>query len=76
MVCGTRDECQAVVIEKGGRINPKPIRETDYLVIGTLGSADWAHTAYGRKIEYAVGLKQKGFGLHIVSEDHWAQHAF
>ena len=76
MVCGTRDECQSVVIEKGGEITKNPIRQTDYLVIGTLGSEDWAHTSYGRKIERAVELKQKGFGLFIVSEDYWAQHAF
>lgn len=76
MVCGTRDECRSVVIEKGGEITKNPIRQTNYLVIGTLGSEDWAHTSYGRKIERAVELKQKGLDLHIVAEDHWAQHAF
>ena len=76
MVCGTRDECQSVVIEKGGKITKTPSRKTDFLVIGTLGSEDWAHTSYGRKIEYAVELKQKGVDLHIVSEDHWALQAF
>lgn len=76
MVCGTRGECQELVVEKGGRINPRPTIKTNYLVIGTFASKDWIHASYGRKIEYAVELKQRGVGLHIVSEDHWAQHAF
>jgi hypothetical protein len=41
-------------------------------VIGTFGSTDWVHTAFGRKIEKAVSYRDAGVLLRIVGEDHWA----
>ena len=31
---------------------------TDYLIIGCIGSTDWIHTCYGRKIEKAKQWQQ------------------
>ena len=42
--------------------------QTDYLVIGILGSEDWIHTSYGRKIEKAIEIKQKGFNVAIIQK--------
>ncbi|MCB2194133.1 MAG: BRCT domain-containing protein [Deltaproteobacteria bacterium] len=75
-VSGTRRDCQEVVIQMGGVVKNTVSRYVDYLVIGVIGSRDWAHTSYGRKIERAVELRQEGKPLAIVSEDHWAQHVY
>jgi len=42
---------------------------TDYLVIGEIGSSNWVHSSFGRKIEKAMELKEKG-RISIVSEKH------
>ncbi|MDK2956512.1 MAG: hypothetical protein PWQ57_2008 [Desulfovibrionales bacterium] len=72
--CGTRTKCQQVV-EKLGGVNHKVVRlDTNYLVIGSIGSRDWIHTSYGRKIEKAVNYKEKkGASIAIVCEEHWAE---
>ncbi len=43
----------------------------DYLVIGTFGSEEWIHSAYGRKIERAIELRDKHGTPYLVSEAHW-----
>jgi hypothetical protein len=46
---------------------------TSFLVIGTFGSEDWAHSSFGRKIEKAMDLRRRGVSsIRIVGEDHWA----
>ena len=75
-VSGSRKDCQRVIEEKGGIFVKGPSRKLDYLVIGVLGSEDWIHTSYGRKIERAMELKNQGFELSIVSEDHWVDFAY
>jgi hypothetical protein len=70
-VSGTRSWCAEQVIARGGRFDEKPIATTNVLVIGALGSRDWAHTSFGRKIEAALKYKPP---LKIVSEQHWAGH--
>lgn len=47
-------------------------RRTSYLVIGTFGSRDWVHTAFGRKIEKAVSYRE-AVPLRIVAEEHWVR---
>jgi hypothetical protein len=49
----------------------KPQSATPFLVIGTLGSRDWAHTSFGRKIEAAIRCRPP---LRIVSEKHWCSN--
>ena len=46
-------------------------RNTNYLVIGTFASRDWANRNYGHKIEHAVELRESGSGISIISEEHW-----
>jgi hypothetical protein len=69
---GTRAHCEREVCQRGSFCESDVTRRTSFLVIGTFGSEDWAHTSYGRKIQRAVGLKKSGFALRIVGEDHWA----
>ncbi len=70
---GTRINCQLSVHERGGECTESVTKNTDYLVIGTLGSRDWLHTNYGRKIEAAAELARKGSPIALVSEQHWSR---
>lgn len=70
-VSGTREECQRRVIERGGRCATRFNLQVQVLVIGTLGSKDWARSTHGRKIEEAVRYREAGHAIHIVDEQHW-----
>jgi NAD-dependent DNA ligase len=69
---GTRQDCEREVVNRGGTCDPNVTKRTAFLVIGTFGSRDWVHTAFGRKIDKAVSYRQAGASLRIVAEDHWA----
>ncbi len=73
-VSATRPECQNLVKQLGGSTVKNPTRNTHYVVVGELGSRDWAHGSYGRKIEAAVKIKSQGFPLALVAEQHWAEY--
>ena len=65
--------CQAIE-DRGGEVKPSVSRQIAYLIIGAVGSRDWIHSSYGRKIEAAVTLRQEGLPIAIVSEHHWASY--
>jgi NAD-dependent DNA ligase len=70
---GTRKECQAAVIDRGGYAPSRKSvsSETDYLVIGAEGSKDWKRGSYGNKIEAGI-LSRREHGIPaIISEEHW-----
>ena len=71
---GTRDRCKKEVMQRGGITQKQPAQNTNYLVIGHLGSTDWMHTSFGRKIEAAVKFKSSGIPISIVSEEHWVKY--
>ena len=70
-VFGSNVECEAVIADLGGTIVPAPTSDTDYLIIGEMGSPDWAHSTFGRSIEKAVELQGNGNNIAIISEEHW-----
>lgn len=57
----------------GGAMRQAISPMTDYLIIGAIGSRDWIHSSYGRKIEAAVQLREAGARIAIVSEMHWKE---
>jgi hypothetical protein len=67
-VSGTRQWCVEQVQAAGGMFHDKPNKQTHVLVVGTLGSRDWVHSSFGRKIEAALQWRPP---LKIVSEKHW-----
>lgn len=69
---GPREICEREVIDRQGSVAQRVTRRTTFLVIGTFGSKDWAHSTFGRKIQEAVSLRDSGLPLKIVGEDHWA----
>lgn len=69
---GSRDKVTKLIEEKGGACVKSPTFETDYLIIGLIGSRDWIHSTHGRKIEAAVNNKEDGkSNISIISEEHW-----
>lgn len=67
---GVRRECEAAVEAKGalcGSLN----HDTGYLVIGIYATDAWIHSAFGRKIEKAVAMRDNGVPIAIVGEQHW-----
>lgn len=73
---GPRKICEEVILERGGKTAGNVSGKVDYLVIGTFCSTDWLHTSYGLKIKKAAEMRETGFPIGIISEDHWAQSAF
>lgn len=67
---GSRSDCEKAVAERGGT-GGTLTGKTDYLVIGVYATSSWAHSSYGRKIEKAVEMKQKGRSISIIYEPHW-----
>jgi NAD-dependent DNA ligase len=72
-IYGTRSKCQNEVIQRGGLINPSNslTKNTNYLIIGTVGSRDWLHSSFGLKIKEAIKLKKSGSNLYIIAEKDW-----
>lgn len=68
---GARKRCENEINIRNGIVAGTITQKLDYLVIGVIGSRDWAHTTHGRKIEKAVALREQWGGLAIVGEEHW-----
>lgn len=72
---GTRKKCEEIVHELGGEMHKTVNNNTNYLVIGDIGSDQWIHSSHGRKIEKAIKLRdEKDTGLVIISEHHWMEY--
>jgi len=71
---GTRPSCERLVAEKGGITQKTPTKATHYLVVGSIGSRDWAHSSFGRKIQKAAEMRRSGLDIAIISEQYLCQH--
>lgn len=67
---GSRKQCEQAVAKLGGYSGSMTMR-TDYLVVGIYATESWAHSSYGRKIEKALTMKEKGVNITIIGENHW-----
>lgn len=68
---GSRAQVISEIQSRGGSASSAVSRKVRYLVVGEIGSRDWIHSSYGRKIEKAVELRGDGVPIAIVSERHW-----
>lgn len=73
-VMGPRTNIEYEIRERGGIIHPNVTAETNYLIIGEIGSRDWLHSTHGRKIEKAIAYAERGLPIALISEEHWADH--
>lgn len=69
---GTRKECQLATEKIGGLLAKSVTKSLNYLVLGTYVSESWIHENFGRKIEKAMGYRDGGLPLAIITEEHWA----
>lgn len=65
---GTRAACERLVLKTGAMCTDTVSKKVDILVVGTKVSPNWAHTSFGRKIQQAVALQEKGHPIEIISE--------
>ncbi|WP_279452560.1 BRCT domain-containing protein [Aeromonas hydrophila] len=72
---GTRRQCEETALLLGATPQDAVTQKLDYLIIGELSSRDWRFSSYGRKIEKAMLLQEKGHSVRIVTEEAWLTHA-
>lgn len=70
--CGSRKHLERAVSDRGGATAERVTRRTDALVIGSFSSPAWIESTHGRKIQRAMELRDGGFPIRIVGEEHWA----
>jgi hypothetical protein len=69
---GKRSKVMEVISARGGTPSDnQPAQYTNYLLIGKFCSRDWKEQSYGTKIIRALELREEGFPIKIVAEDHW-----
>lgn len=68
---GKRQECENLIIERGGKAVKNISQKTNYLILGELPSRDWITSSYGLKIQAALELKKAGFGIELITEETW-----
>ena len=71
---GTREQCMNETTSRGGLVANSITKKVSYLVVGEIGSRDWATASWGRKIEHAQMLAAEGHPISIISEQFWANH--
>lgn len=72
-IYGTRKLCMSAVSVRGGYAAKDVTSAVQFLVVGTLATEAWIHGTFGRKIEAAIALRDNGFPIKIVSEEHWTK---
>ena len=70
-IFGTRAACEKISTSIGALPVGNVTKKVTYLIIGTNVSPNWAHTSYGRKIEQAMSMREKGHPIRIISERRW-----
>lgn len=66
-----RREVEEAILGRGGKCKKTPCKNTAFLVVGEVGSRDWIHSTFGRKIEKAVELRDGGAGIAIIPEERF-----
>ncbi|MFQ2272188.1 BRCT domain-containing protein, partial [Aeromonas enteropelogenes] len=68
-------QCEETAQQLGAIPQNSVTQKLDYLIIGELSSRDWRFSSYGRKIEKAMLLQEKGHSVRIVTEEAWLAYA-
>ncbi len=63
-----RDLAVNKIYQYGGYYQEKVTNETDYIIVGALGSEAWRHGKYGTKICKGVELQRKDIPVQIITE--------
>lgn len=68
-ISGTREKCEQLITNKGGKPVKTITQKLNYLVVGALASRDWIAASHGRKIEKALEYQKEGHNLKIITEE-------
>jgi len=68
---GCRRAVVDAIHERGGLVKPAISKKVQFLVVGEIGSRDWKHSSFGRKIEEAIDLRSSGVALAVLPESYW-----
>jgi hypothetical protein len=68
---GKRRLVREAIESRMGTVRGAVSRSTDYVIVGGVGSRDWVHSSFGRKIQEAVDLRNAGAMISIIPERHW-----
>jgi NAD-dependent DNA ligase len=63
-----------MITARGGRVTGSVSSQTNFVVVGLLGSQEWKHSGFGNKILKAMDLAAAGAPIAIVSEKHWIEY--
>lgn len=69
---GKRSAVKFEIESRGGIVLAAVTGKTNYVIVGEVGSRDWIHSSYGRKIQCAVELRERGGAIAIVAERTWS----
>lgn len=72
--CGERPSVESALLKRGGIPVCNVSRKTDYLIVGSKGSAAWSGGSYGAKIKKALELREKGIAVRIIREQDIADY--
>ena len=64
----TREKVERIIVNWGGVLKTGMSGKVDYLIVGALGSPNYA-TPYGAKVDKALEIQEKGGKVKIVNED-------
>lgn len=70
-LCGNRNHCENLIIERGAKAASNVNQKTNYLVLGEFPSRDWITSSYGLKIQSALELKNQGVSIELLTEETW-----
>lgn len=71
---GSRSECETLAKKLGAMPARDVTYDTSYLIIGTFSARNWMYQTYGRKMEKALELQQRGVPIKVITEDQWLQN--
>ena len=66
---GTKSYVESLIINAGGLCKSSVTLKTNYVIVGSKGSADWSCGNYGTKIKRALELQEQGYDIQIIKED-------
>ncbi len=71
MAYGPLHACEREVQELGGTCEHAVNRRLDYVVIGSIGAADWCQVSFGSVLDEVVQYGQRGVPIAVISEELW-----
>jgi len=71
MAYGPVHACEREITELGDTCERIVNRRTDYVVIGSIGAAEWCQTAFGEVLDEVVQYRARGVPIAVISEEHW-----